>query len=420
MLKKVIGIIPLVAMCIMFLAVMPGAAYADVDVDYGWDVVSDVEEHPQEMTLVDGSATLKVKIINAKAGETFTYQWYYAPSWQYDEEPIDGAVNSVYTATKAGDYMCVATDSAGNSEGQTFHVHPSWCIEDENGVPLEGVITERLMRNGSVDLQVVPKGFETGMQFTYYWSSMNPPNIIDGAVSSTYTATEQGRYECAVVDSNGVEKYVQFEVCKWDVETPEKMTLENGSATIRVSVINAEEGLSFSYQWYEYRPDAQGYYDAFIIPGATSPELTVTKCGSYMCSVTDSEGDSNAGRVDVSGPEDDQDISKPEKLANPMKIKPVTKTVKYSKLKKKAQTVTGAIKFTKKAKGTVTYKGVGTNAKSKKALKINTKTGKITVKKKTKKGTYKMKVIVKAAGTSKGDPQYKALSKTVTVTIKVK
>ena len=56
------------------------------------------------------------------------------------------------------------------------------------------------------------------------------------------------------------------------------------------------------------------------------------------------------------------------------------------------------------------------NDDSKKALKINTGSGTITVKKGTRKGTYKMKVTVKASGTTK----YKAGSKTVTVTIKVK
>ena len=116
---------------------------------------------------------------------------------------------------------------------------------------------------------------------------------------------------------------------------------------------------------------------------------------------------------------DVQDIAKKEKLANPMKIKAVKKTVKVKPLKKKAVVVKGAVKFTKAAKGTKTYKGVGTNAKSKKALKINAKNGKITVKKNTKKGTYKMKVTVKAAGTNTGSTQYKPLSKTVTVTIVV-
>ena len=99
-----------------------------------------------------------------------------------------------------------------------------------------------------------------------------------------------------------------------------------------------------------------------------------------------------------------------------MQISPVKKTVKYSKVRKKAQTVSGAIKFKTKAQGTVTYKGVGTTAKAKKALKINAKTGKITVAKKTKKGTYKMKVTVTAAGTA----EYKAGSKLAIVTIKVR
>ena len=102
------------------------------------------------------------------------------------------------------------------------------------------------------------------------------------------------------------------------------------------------------------------------------------------------------------------------KLKQPMKVKAVKKTVKAKKLKKKAMKV-APLKVTN-AKGTVTYKVIGGNAKSKKALKINTKTGKVTVKKKTKKGTYKVKVKVTAAGKL----EYKAGSKSVYVTVKVK
>lgn len=100
--------------------------------------------------------------------------------------------------------------------------------------------------------------------------------------------------------------------------------------------------------------------------------------------------------------------------ANTMKVSAAAKTVKYSKVKKKAQTV-APIKVSK-AKGYVTYSGEGSNAKSKKALKINAKNGKITVKKGTKKGTYKMKVTVSASGdeTSNG----KTVSKTVSIKVK--
>lgn len=101
------------------------------------------------------------------------------------------------------------------------------------------------------------------------------------------------------------------------------------------------------------------------------------------------------------------------KAANPLAVKAVAKTVKYSKVKKKAQVVTGGVKVTKKGVGTVTYaKASGSSAK----LTINKSTGKITVKKGTKKGTYTIKVKV----TAKGNANYKAGAKTVSVKVKVK
>lgn len=104
-----------------------------------------------------------------------------------------------------------------------------------------------------------------------------------------------------------------------------------------------------------------------------------------------------------------------DKKANPLTIKPKTATVKYSKLKKKAQAlaVTKVITFTKKGQGTMTY----TKASGNKKITINKTTGKVTVKKGLKKGTYKVKVKVKAAGNA----NYKASAvKTVTFKIKVK
>ena len=110
------------------------------------------------------------------------------------------------------------------------------------------------------------------------------------------------------------------------------------------------------------------------------------------------------------------------KAANPLKMRPKTATVKYSKLKKKAQTlaVTKVIKFTKKLndKKTYTLSSAKKGKKNfKKYFKINRKNGKVTVKKGLKKGTYKVKVKVKAAGNS----NYKASAvKTVTFTVRVK
>ena len=99
---------------------------------------------------------------------------------------------------------------------------------------------------------------------------------------------------------------------------------------------------------------------------------------------------------------------------NPMKLKTKTATVKKSAVKKKAQKLARSkvLTFTKSAKGKVTY----TKISGSKKLSIAKTTGTITVKKKTKKGTYKIKVKVTAAG----NDSYKALTKTVTLKVRVK
>ena len=106
---------------------------------------------------------------------------------------------------------------------------------------------------------------------------------------------------------------------------------------------------------------------------------------------------------------------------NTLSVKPKTATVKYKKLKKKKQTVARAkVMNVSNAQGKVTYKltGVkrGKSKKYKKYFKINATNGNVTIKKKLKKGTYKVTCVVKAAG----DSNYKAGTKTVTFTIKVK
>lgn len=101
-------------------------------------------------------------------------------------------------------------------------------------------------------------------------------------------------------------------------------------------------------------------------------------------------------------------------VAEPMSVKTQTKTVKYSKVRNKAQTV--AALTVSNGIGSISYKGSGTDAKSKKALSINSKSGKITVKKGTKKGSYRIKVKI----TDKGNNWYDGKTVTKTVTVKVK
>ncbi len=104
------------------------------------------------------------------------------------------------------------------------------------------------------------------------------------------------------------------------------------------------------------------------------------------------------------------------KAKNPIKVKPVTKSVKLKTVKKKSVTVKGAVKVTK-AQGKLACKITSAPKAVKKYLKISSK-GVITVKKwaKAKKGSYKIKVKVTAKGTS----NYKSKSVTKTIKLKVK
>lgn len=103
------------------------------------------------------------------------------------------------------------------------------------------------------------------------------------------------------------------------------------------------------------------------------------------------------------------------KASNPLKVAAKTATVKYSALKKKAQTlaVGKVITFTRKGQGTMTYVKLSGNKK----IAINKKNGNVTVAKGLKKGSYKVKVKASAAGNA----NYKASgAKTVTFTVRVK
>jgi hypothetical protein len=131
----------------------------------------------------------------------------------------------------------------------------------------------------------------------------------------------------------------------------------------------------------------------------------------YQCTVCGKYFKDEAGKTETTV--EAETIAKLAKKKNPLTVKGKTVKIKYSVLKKKDVTIKRADAITvKNAKGTVTYSKTSGNKK----ITISKTSGKIKVKKGLKKGTYKVKIKVKAAGTS----TYKSGSKTVTVTIKVK
>lgn len=102
------------------------------------------------------------------------------------------------------------------------------------------------------------------------------------------------------------------------------------------------------------------------------------------------------------------------KAKQPMTAWAKTGTLKAKALKKKAIALKKHV-IVKRAQGTVTYKKATTVKKLAK-FKVNSKDGAITVPKNTQKGVYRIKV----KATAKGNANYKAGSKTVSVKITVK
>ena len=175
---------------------------------------------------------------------------------------------------------------------------------------------------------------------------------------------------------------------------------------------------------------------SFVYNGmARTPKVTVTTSGASVLpeslyTVT-YEKNTNAGtasvKVDLKGSRYTGTKTVSFTIAradNPLEISPMTAKVRYSKLRKKAQSlaVTKVIRFTKDAKDPKTYT-LSSAKKGKKSFKkyfrINRTTGKVTIRKnrKMKKGTYKVKVKVTAAGNT----NYKESAvRTVTFKVRVK
>ncbi len=135
------------------------------------------------------------------------------------------------------------------------------------------------------------------------------------------------------------------------------VTLTNGAVL--------KEGVDYTLKWSAASPKNVGTYT-----------VTVTGIGIYKGTV--------------------KKAFKINKAANPLTVKAKSVKVKFSALKKKAQSlaVSKVVTFSKKGQGALTYAKVSGNKK----ITINKKTGKVTVAKGLKKGTYKVKVKIKAAG----------------------
>jgi len=116
--------------------------------------------------------------LDANAPMGIDHQWYL------DGSPIPGATGLNYIAETSGSYSLVVTSLAGCVSDMSDAV-----IVTENPLPAQPVITQAgdlLSASGTGTFQWLLNG-----------------NVIDGATSETYTATENGNYNVIITDANG-------------------------------------------------------------------------------------------------------------------------------------------------------------------------------------------------------------------------
>ena len=202
--------------------------------------------------------------LNANTGTGLSYQWLLSGV------PITGAVGSSYTASVAGDYSVIVSNTTGCSATSnviTVSINPS----PTANIVLSGPLT--FCQNDSVVMTT-----DFGSDFTYQW--YNGAGAISGANGVSYTATTAGTYYVITTNSFGC---TATSINMTVVVNP----LPNVAITASGSLIFCSGGnvtlsatavAGDTYQWFR---------GGIAIAGATGPSYLATVSGGYRVMVTD-------------------------------------------------------------------------------------------------------------------------------------
>ncbi|MEP7168362.1 MAG: T9SS type A sorting domain-containing protein [Bacteroidota bacterium] len=261
---------------------------------YKYTITSGCMTAPSDSTLVTTSPSATISAngptsicsgssvtFNANSGIGYSYQW------KKDLSIISGATNSSYTATAAGNYTVVVTNSCGSatSSGVTVTVNslPSATITP--------VGSTTFCTGGSVTLNA-----PVAASRSYQWKK--GANIVSGATSSSYIATSGGNYRVIVTNTitgcsktTGTATIVTVNVIPTATITPQGPTTFCAGGSV---VLKANTGIGLTYKWKK---------GSNFISGATLSNYTATTGGNYKVQVTNSNGCSKtSGNVAVSVP----------------------------------------------------------------------------------------------------------------------
>ena len=230
-----------------------------------------------------------------------TYQWYVS-GWNDDSDSkvqIEGATGTDYvieSAEQSKRYYCIATDVEGETSTERFEV----CVNNIEFTREEDAETVTVKLHGQVVLKSTAYSL-VGADLEYKWSKWNKESYtydaIEGANAETLTindVTSVGEYRCQVTDGACVSGEIfvvsiDSGLASKDEEDYFEIKLEMGETTTLSPSVIADDGVTFSYQWFEEVYNGQ-YYNEVEISGATNSELMVGPLDGrkrYVCRVSD-------------------------------------------------------------------------------------------------------------------------------------
>ena len=268
------------------------------------------------------------------------------------------------------------------------------------------------------------QSIKVNAQFAKSWGDapFNLNAITDGDSELSYTSADES---VATVDQKGNVTPQGVGTAVITVTAPQTDSYLEAVKTVKVIVrkrspeIEADEEVvkylgdkAFKLNFSVISDGALSYAsdNTSVAAAGADGTVTIVGVGTANITITASETDncyeaSKTVKVTVKKPEPKPVVKKASKIT----VAKTSAAFKAKKLKKKAQSFSMGPKVNSKAK--LTCKKLKGNKK----IVVN-KTGKVTVRKGLKKGTYKVKVKI----TSPATKTYKAGSKTVTITIKIK
>jgi len=243
----------------------------DVVVTYVPDPVVNVTPTSGELNCNVSSVLLTASVTGGES--PFTYQWYK------NGTAITGATNSTYSATSAGEYYVVVTDS-NDCDDESNHVTVIYVPPPDVSI----VADDAELNCNNPDAVLTATVVDGEGPFTYQW--YRDGSAIDGATNSTYTATSVGTYKVRVVDNNDCDDDSNEVIVTY--VGPPTVTVRPTSGELNCNVgsvlfmasVSGGEG-PFTYQWYRYSEP---------LGNGNRPFYRTNWVGFYYVVVTDANG----------------------------------------------------------------------------------------------------------------------------------